>query len=148
MQDKIESDIKTAMLAGDKTKAETLRGLKSAILNEAISQGVKDEGLDEAQMQKVLQREAKKRSEAAELYKKVGESERANAELNEKAIIDSYLPQQMSETEIAQAVDVEVAKLDKPSMQDMGRVIGAVKSTLGGQADGAIIAKIVKEKLG
>ena len=148
MQQKIEQDIKTAMLAGDKAKAELLRGLKSAILNETISLQAKDSGLTDEQIQKVLAREAKKRAEAAELYKTGGSKERAEAELAEKAIIDSYLPEQASEDDIKKTVSEEVAKLESPTQADMGKIIGAVRGRLGAGADGATIAKLVKEKLG
>ena len=146
MQEQIDSDLKAALLAGEKEKVETLRGLKSAILNEAIAQGVKDKGLDDEQIQKVLTKEAKKRAEAAELYEQAGESERASKEKTEKGIIDAYLPEQASEEEISKVVDEEIAKLDNPSMADMGKIIGAVRGKLAA-ADGATIAKLVKEKL-
>lgn len=147
MQDKIEQDIKSALLSGDKTKVETLRNIKSAILNEAINAGARDSGLSDEQVQKVLAREAKKRAEAAELYKQGGADDRASAELAEKTIIDSYLPEQLGEAEVAKIVDEEVAKAGDASIKDMGRIIGAVKARTGGQADGALIAKLVKEKL-
>src|SRR5690348_18302617 len=111
------------MLAGDKVKAETLRGIKSALLNEAIAQNARDAGLDDEQVQKVLAKESKKRAEAADLYKQGGSIERADAELAEKAVIDSYLPAQASETDTQAAVEQEIAKLDSPSMQNMGQII-------------------------
>jgi uncharacterized protein YqeY len=147
MQNQIESDLKTALLAGDKAKVETLRGLKSAILNEAIAQGAKDSGLDDEQIQKVLSREAKKRSEAAELYKKGGNEDRASAELAEKAVIDAYLPEQADEAQITAAVEKAMSGLESPTMADMGKIIGSVKSELGAAADGGTVARIVKEKL-
>ncbi len=147
MQDKIEQDLKQALLSGDKHKAETLRNVKSAILNEIISQNARESGLSDDQIQKVLSREAKKRTEAAELYQKAGETARAEAELTEKAIIEAYLPEQLGEEEVAKAVHEELAKLTSPSMSDMGRVIGAVRTRLGSQADGALIAKLVKGAL-
>ncbi len=147
MLEKIEGDLKTALLAGEKEKVETLRGLKSAIFNEAIAQNVKDKGLDDEQIQKVLAKESKKRQEAADLYKQGGNNQKAEAELTEKDIIDAYLPEQVGESDIKSAVDEEVAKLDSPQMSDMGKVIGAVKAKFGTSADGATIARLVKEKL-
>jgi uncharacterized protein YqeY len=147
MQDEIERDIKTALLAGDKVKAETLRNIKSALLNEAISQGARDTGLSDEQVQKILARESKKRQEAADLYKQGGADDRASAELAEKTIIDTYLPEQMGEDRVAKIVDEEIAEAGQVSLQDMGRIIGAVKSRTAGSADGALIARIVKEKL-
>ena len=147
MQEQIDKDLKQALLGGDKPKAETLRGLKSAILNEAIAQGARDSGLSDEQIQKILAKESKKRQEAADLYKQGGSQERADSELSEKAIIDAYLPEQLGEDEIAKLVDEEVSKAGQPTMQDMGRIIGAVRARAGSQADGAVIAKLVKEKL-
>jgi uncharacterized protein YqeY len=147
MQQQIEQDLKSALLAGDKAKAETLRNIKSALLNEAIAQGARDSGLADEQIQKILARESKKRQEAADLYQKGGAADRASAELAEKAIIDAYLPEQMAEDQVAQIVDEEIAKAGSPTMQDMGRAIGAVRGRTQGQADGALIAKLVKEKL-
>jgi len=147
MQQQIEKDLKEAMLAGDKAKAETLRGIKSALLNEAISAGARDSGLSDEQIQKILVRESKKRQEAADLYKQGGAVDRAAKELSEKAVIDSYLPEQMSEDEVAKIVDEEIAKVDGASMQNMGQIIGAVRGRTAGQADGALIARLAKEKL-
>ena len=147
MQEQIDKDLKQALLSGDKAKAETLRGLKSALLNEAIAQNARDTGLSDEQIQKVLAKEAKKRQEAADLYKQGGSEERASAELAEKAIIDAYLPEQMSEEQIAKIVAEEVAKANQPTMQDMGRIVGAVRGRAGGQADGGLIARLVKDKL-
>lgn len=147
MQEQIEKDLKQALLSGDKAKAETLRGIKSALLNEAISAGARDRDLSDDQIRRILARESKKRSEAAELYKQGGAADRASAELAEKAIIDSYLPKQMSETEIAKIIDEEITIAGSPTMQDMGRIIGAVRVRTGSRADGAVIAKLVKDKL-
>src|SRR5436190_23147695 len=118
MQDKIDQDLKRALLSGDKTKTEILRNLKSALQNEAIAQNAQDSGLSDEQIQKVLARESKKRQEAADLYKQGGSEDRASAELAEKAIIDSYLPEQMGGAEIAKVVDEEIANAGSPTMQD------------------------------
>jgi uncharacterized protein YqeY len=147
MQEQIQKDLKEALLGGDKAKAETLRGLKSALLNEAISLKARDSGLSDDQIQKVLAKESKQRQEAADLYKQGGSDERASAELAEKAIIDAYLPEPMSEAEVTKIVDDEIAKADNPTMQDMGKIIGAVRGRIPGQADGGLIAKLVKERL-
>ena len=147
MQEQIEKDLKQALLSGDKAKAETLKTVKSALLNEAISQGARETGLPDEQVQKILARESKKRQEAADLYHKGRSVERASAELAEKAIIDSYLPEQMSDKEVAEIVDDEIAKAGEASLQNMGRIIGAVRGRTAGQADGALIARLVKEKL-
>jgi uncharacterized protein YqeY len=147
MQDDIERDLKTALLGGEKKQVEVLKGIKNALQYEAVSLSVKKVDLTDEQIQKVLAREAKKRREAAELYEKAGEHERAEAEASEKVIIEKYLPQQLPEIEVAKVVNEEVEKMDNPQQSDMGKIIGAVKARTAGQADGALIAKLVKEKL-
>jgi uncharacterized protein YqeY len=147
MQEQIDKDLKQALLAGDKAKAETLRGIKSALLNEMISQGARDSGLSDEHIQKILARESKKRQEAADLYKQGGSEERARQELAEKAIIDAYLPEQLSEEQIAKLVDEQIAATGAAGPAAMGKVIGAVKAQAGSTADGALIARLAKEKL-
>ncbi|HSX18355.1 MAG TPA: GatB/YqeY domain-containing protein [Candidatus Saccharimonadales bacterium] len=146
MQEKMERDIKDALLSGDRQKAETLKGLKNALQYEVLSAD-KDQTLSDEQIQKVLARESKKRQEAADLYKQGGNNGRAGAELAEKAIIDSYLPEQVDEAAIETTVAEEVSKLDSPSMADMGKIIGGVKAKLGAGADGATIAQLAKQAL-
>lgn len=148
LQNKLESDLKAALLAGDKNKVETIKGLKSALQYEAVSLKVGKSDLTEEQIFKVLEREAKRRQEAADLYSNAGEAGRAEKELAEKAIIDAYLPERLSDDEITVVVDEEVEKLDSPTVKDMGRIIGAVRQRLGAQADGATVSRLVKERLG
>lgn len=143
----IDADLKTAMLAGDKTLATTLRGLKSVILYEEVAKGVRDTGLEDEAVITLLSKEAKKRQESADLYVKGGNNEKAQQELTEKTIIEKYLPAQMSEEELIGIIEAVIESTGASSMQQMGQVIGAVKSKTGASADGALIAKIVKEKL-
>lgn len=147
MQEQIEKDLKSALLGGDKTKVETLRGLKNSLQYAAIEQGVKDGPLADEQVQKVLAKESKKRREAADLYKQGGNNQRAEQELAEKAIIDAYLPKQVDEVALEAAVDEEISKLATATASDMGKIIGTVRGKLGAGADGAVIARIVKQKL-
>jgi hypothetical protein len=147
MDNRINQDLKAAMLSGDKQRVEVLKGIKNAFLYEAVSLQVKDVGLNEEQAQKVLARESKKRADAAELYKNAGATERAEAEKTEKVIIDTYLPKQLGETEILITIKEEINNLGASSLTDMGKVIGAVKSRLGVAADGATVAGLVKKEL-
>lgn len=147
MQDKLASDLKAAMLAGDKQRAEVLKGLKNALQYEAVAQNSVDRQLSDEQIQKVAAREAKKRQEAADIYQKAGETERAKAELAEKAIIETYLPEQLDDAALQQLVKHEIAAASAPTMADMGKIIGAVKAKAGPSADGATIARLVKENL-
>jgi uncharacterized protein YqeY len=147
MQDKIDSDLKAAMLSGDKQKAEVLRGLKTALQYEAFNAGSQDRSVSDEVAQKVLAREAKKRQDTAEIYKNAGEAARAEAELSEKKIIDTYLPEQLGEEEVKKVVDEEVSNQGASFPSDMGKVIGAVRARLGASADSATIARLVKEAL-
>ncbi len=147
LKEKIDADLKTAMLAGDKDKVSTLRGLKSAVLNVEIASNKRDAGLSDNEVMATLQKEAKKRQESADLYAKGGNAERAEAELAEKTLIEKYLPAQASDEEIAKVVDRMVFDTGATGMQAMGQVIGMVKAELGAGTDGAAIARIVREKL-
>jgi len=147
MQEQIERDLKAALLAGDKQKTEILKGIKNALQYETVAQNARDNGLSEEQSQKVLLRESKKRSEAAKLYESVGENKRAEAELHEKEIIDSFLPKQATDQEISDVVKDELVKISNPTAADMGIIIGAVRGRLGAGADGGTISKFVREAL-
>ena len=143
----IDQDLKQALLSGHKEKANTLRILKSTILNEEIARGEREQGLSEEAIQQCLKKEAKKRQEAADLYSKVGSEDRAEQELSEKEMIEVYLPKAMSEEDVAKLVDSAISSIGEVSPSTMGQIIGAVKQSSGGTADGAVIARLVKEKL-
>lgn len=143
----LDQDLKTALLAGDKTLATTLRGLKSAILYEEVAKGVREQGLSDDEIIAILSKEAKKRQESADLYKQGGNAERAKAELTEKTVIEGYLPKQLSDDELGTLIDDTITALGVSNIAAMGQVIGAVKQKTLGQADGARIAAAVKERL-
>lgn len=142
----IEQDIKKSMLAGDKEQTTTLRGLKSAIQYAEVA-GADKQSLDDSAVTSVLQKEAKKRKESIVLYRQGGNDLKAAAEEREIAIIQKYLPKQLTEEDVKDAVDQMAKKLGITDIKDMGRLIGAVKQQLGASADGAIIAAKVKEYL-
>lgn len=145
--DQINQDLKKALLAGDSFKATVLRGLKSAIGYAEVAAGKREEGLPDEEIISILQKEAKKRQESADMYAKAGDSERESKELKEKEIISVYLPAQLTEQEISDIIDQVLQGFDGANMSVMGQVIGAVKNKAGGAADGAVIAKLVKERL-
>ncbi len=147
IKEQIDQDLKAAMLGGDKTLATTLRGLKAAILNVEVAQGVRETGLPDDEVISLLQKEAKKRQESADLFGQGGNTEKSRAELEEKEVIAKYLPVQLSEEEIGVIVDEVIQTTGASGMQAMGQVIGAVKAKAGAAADGAVIARLVKEKL-
>jgi len=147
LEQRIEQDLKTAMLGGDKVQVETLRGLRAALLSVKVEQGKREAGLTDDEVITVLSKEAKKRQESADLFKQGGNQEKATAELAEKSLIEKYLPAQLSEAEITNLIDEVIAQTGASGPQAMGQVIGAVKAKVGASADGAVIARLAKERL-
>ena len=143
MIEQIEADLKTALRAGEKDKVLVLKGLKSSLINERIKLG-KELGDEEAI--KVVKREAKQRDEAANIYKQGGAEDKADKELKEKAILETYLPQMMSQADIESIADEVISTLGKDPSK-MGAIIGQVMAKTKGQADGRQVADIVKSKL-
>ena len=144
MRDELQADLKAAMIARDELKKTTLSGLKSAIKYAEIDAGHE---FNDDEIIKLLMKEAKKRRESIELYKQGGNQESADKEAAELEIIEGYLPDAPSEEEVAKAVEAAIASTGASSMQDMGKVMGAVKGQLGDTVDGGLVAKLVKEKL-
>ena len=147
LKQRIADDLKAALLGGDRFVAEVLRGLKAAILNEEVAKGLRDEGLDDAAIEQVIAKEVKKRTESAVLYTEGGRPELAENENKEAAVLKVYLPEQLSEDEITAIVRRIIADLGVTGNAAMGQVIGAVKKEAGTSADGATVAKIVKQEL-
>jgi uncharacterized protein YqeY len=147
LEQQIERDLKTALLAGDGVRVSTLRMMKATLLNVKVATGQRESGLDDAEATMHLSKEAKKRQESAEMYIKAGDQERADQERAEKAIIQEYLPTQLSEQEIVAVVEQVMEETDANSAASMGQVIGLVKQKTNGAADGAMIARLVKERL-
>jgi uncharacterized protein YqeY len=147
LKQRIQDDMKAALLGGDRFVGETLRNLKAAILNEEVAQNKRDEGLDDETIEQILAKEVKKRNESAALYDQNMRQDAAADERREAEIISKYLPAQLTEAEVKTFVDAAVAELNATSPQLLGQVIGHVKKQLGNTADGATIAKLVKEAL-
>lgn len=144
---RINSDLKTALLEGDRLKADTLRGLKAVILNEEVALGKREVGLEDPAVEQLIVKEVKKRNESAKIYQEAGREELADSELKEAEILSVYLPKQLTEDEIRAVVIRAIKELGASGNSAMGQVIGTVKKELGNSADGAIVAKIVKEEL-
>ena len=142
LKNKITADLKTAMLARDAFTTNVLRGLKAAILDEEVKSGKRDEGLIDAEIEKILAREVKKRKEAASML----DEARAENELKEAEVLQKYLPEMISEADLVIIVDEKVAEIGK-DMKNMGRIIGEIKGKLGAGVDGAVLSQIVKAKL-
>jgi uncharacterized protein len=147
LEQQLEADIKTALLSGDSFKATTLRGLKATLLNVKVANGTRETGLTDDDVLAIFAKESKKRQESADLYKQGGNAERHDAELREKAIIDAYLPAQLDEAAIVALIDEAITTTGASGPQAMGQVIGYVKGRAGAAADGALIARLTKEKL-
>lgn len=148
IKQRIEADIKSALLGGDKDKVTILRTVKSVILEAEIATHKREEGLSEPELISLLSKESKKRQDAADLYKNVSEPERAAAELKELKIISDYLPEQINDKELGQLIDTVIAKhgeLTPPQM--MGKIIAMVREQAEGRADGSRIAATVKAKI-
>jgi uncharacterized protein YqeY len=147
LKKQIEQDLKTALLSGDQTKVLTLRGVKSVILYEEVAKGLREKGLGDQEVSQILAKESKKRQESADLYRQGHDEGRATQELTEKAIIDEYLPKQLSEAEISEVINSVIQSMGVVDPQMLGQVIGQVKQKLGVAGDGATIARLVKERL-
>lgn len=147
LSEQIQSDTKAALLGGDRFAGDVLRGLKAAILNEEVAQGKRDEGLSDAEIEKIIAREVKKRMESATIYDQNSRDDAAEQERKEAEILERYLPEQLSEAELKTVVDAKIAELGATDMKLMGQVIGAVKADVGNAADGGMISKLVKEQL-
>lgn len=147
LEQRLEQDIKAALLAGESFKVMTLRGLKSTLLNVKVANGTRDTGLEDDVVLTIFAKESKKRQESADLYKQGGNQERYDAEIAEKAIIDAYLPTQLDEAALIVLIDQAIAATGASGPQAMGQVIGQVKAKAGAAGDGALIARLAKEKL-
>jgi uncharacterized protein YqeY len=147
LEQRLEQDIKAALLAGESFKVTTLRGLKAVILSAKVAAGSRGTDMPDDDVIALFAKEAKKRQESADLYKQGGNQEMADKELAEKALIEGYLPEQLDEAAITVIVEDVIAAQGATDMAAMGQVIGAVKAKTGASADGAVIARLVKERL-
>lgn len=147
LKQRLDSDVKQAMLAGDALRLDTLRGLKSVILYAEVAAGKREQGLADDEIETLFAKEAKKRQESADLYLQGGSPERAEKELAEKSIIESYLPERLDDEALGVIIDEVIAAQGPVTPQAMGAIIGAVKQRVGNTADGGTIAKLVKEKI-
>ena len=147
LKDRIDADIKAAMLAREKDKLNALRAIKSAILLELTKEGATG-GLDEAVGMKILQKLHKQRMESAAIYHEQQRTDLAQEEEAQAFVIEAYLPKQMSEAEVEAAVREIISSTGAAGMKDMGRVMGEANKKLAGKADGSAVAVVVKRLLG
>ncbi|MBN1790851.1 MAG: GatB/YqeY domain-containing protein [Bacteroidales bacterium] len=143
--DKISEDLKSAMLARQKDRLESLRAIKTALLLAKTESGSHDLSTD--QEMKILQKMVKQRRESAEIYKTQNREELYQNEIKEAAIIEEYLPKQMNEDELVVVLKSIIQRVGATSPKDMGKVMGTASKELSGKADGKMIADKVKELL-
>ena len=147
MFDRISNDIKDAMKAKDKVRLETLRNIKKVFLEAKTAPGANDTLTDDAAM-KIMQKLVKQGKDSATLYAEQGRADLAEAELAQVAVIETYLPKQMSPEELEAALKAIIAEVGAEGPKDMGKVMGTATKKLAGLAEGRAISAKVKELLG
>ena len=144
--DQVSNDIKSAMLAKDKVRLEALRGIKKEFLEAKTAKGADGELTDDMAM-KILAKMVKQRKESAQIYTEQNRPDLAEPELAEAAVIETYLPKQMTEEELTEALKAIIAQVGDTTPQEMGKVMGVATKQLAGRADGRAISAKVKELL-
>lgn len=142
----VNADIKSAMLAREKVRLEALRGIKKEFLEAKTAPGAGGE-LSDADAIRILTKMAKQRRESAKIYTEQNRPELAENELAEVAVIEQYLPKQLSEEELTAELTAIIGELGASSPAEMGRVMGVATKALAGRADGRAISAKVKELL-
>ena len=145
LKDQIRADLKEAMKAKEKERTGTIRMLLAAIQT-AETEGSKHE-VDDAEIQKIIAREIKKRRESADIYKTNGRYDLAEAELAEASILEVYQPKQLDDDELAKLIDEAIAETGAESMAQMGQVMKAATAKAEGRADGKRLSEAVKARL-
>jgi uncharacterized protein YqeY len=141
---KIEDDLREAMRSRDDARRDALRLILSSL--RAAEKELQRPLHDDEELQ-VLQRERKRRAEAAEAFREGGREEQAAAEERELAVLEEFMPEPLSEDEVEEIVDDAIAEVGATSMRDLGRVMADVMPQIAGRADGSVVSQIVREKL-
>lgn len=144
VEEKVNSEIKTAMLAKDAKRLEALRAIKSVVLLLKTS----PEGLSDDSVGKAIQKEVKKRKETAEIYKSQNRPDLEEVEMFQAAVMEEYLPKQLSEDEIKSELTKIIASVGATGAGDLGKVMGAASKHFAGKADNKIVSTLVKQMLG
>lgn len=145
--DQVSEDIKKAMLAREKVRLEALRGIKKEFLEAKTAKGAGGELSDDAAM-KILVKMVKQRKESARIYQENNRPELADNELAEAAVIEEYLPKQLSGEELEKELRRIIAETGAEGPKDMGKVMGTATKELAGRAEGKAISAMVKQLLG
>jgi uncharacterized protein YqeY len=146
LENTINQDIKTAMLAKDQTSLRSLRAIKSALLLAKTEKGASQDITEEAEI-KVLQRLVKQRKESADIYKGQNRDDLYKIETDEIEVIEKYLPQQLSQEELNTYIKGLIQKLNVTSVKEMGKIMGVANKELSGKADGKAISETIKSLL-
>lgn len=148
LKDRIGEDIKAAMKSKEKVRLETIRSIKKALLEKEVSlRPTGQTELTEAQEMELVLQQAKQRRDSIEQYQQAGRTDLAEQEAQELAILETYLPTQLSDDELSQAIDEIITEVGANSPKDLGKVMGPAMQRLKGQADGKKIQELVKAKL-
>lgn len=148
MRERLMSELKTAMKAGEKRRVDTIRMVNAALKDRDIEARGQGKTLSDEEVLSLLQKLIKSRQELAEIYEKAGRNELATQEREEIAIIQSFLPQPLSEGEVETAIVAAIAETGATSIKDMGKVVGALKAKYAGRMDIGKASVKVKAKLG
>jgi uncharacterized protein YqeY len=148
MREKFSSELKAAMKAGEKRRVGTIRMIMAALKDKDIEARGQGKTVSDEDILALLQKMTRSRKESQEIYEKAGRVDLATQESEEVAIIQGFLPQQLSEAEVAQAIAAAIAETKASSIKDMGKVVGALKGKYAGRMDFAKASALVKRILG
>ena len=146
IEEKINESIKDSMKEKNSLRLDSLRAIKSAILLEKTKSGSKDQ-IEESVILKILQKMVKQRNDSAKIYLEQNRKQLAEVEISQANIISEFLPTQLSQSKLSEIIDKVIEEVGAESMKDMGKVISKVNEKVSGQAEGRVIAEIVKKKL-
>lgn len=147
IEEQVNDGIKNAMKAHDKVRLETMRNIKKVILEAKTRPGANDR-IDDAECIKLIQKLAKQGKESAEIYRQQGREDLYEQESGQVAVLEEFLPKQLDEAELTEALKAIIAEVGTSSAKDMGKVMGTATKKLAGLADGKAISAKVKELLG
>jgi uncharacterized protein len=148
MREKFSSELKVAIKAGEKRRVGTIRMIMAALKDKEIEARGQGKAVSDEEILALLQKMTKSRKESQAIYEKAGRVDLATQESEEIAIIEGFLPQQLSEAEVAQAIAAAVAETKASSIKDIGKVVGALKGKYPGRMDFAKASVLVKRMLG
>ena len=147
MREKFSSELKAAMKAGEKRRVDTICMIMAALKDKDIEARGQGKAVSGEDILALLQKMVKSRKESLEIYEKAGRTDLATQESEEIAVIHSFLPQQLTDAEVEQAINTAIAETGAASIKDMGRVVAALKGKYAGRMDFGKASALVKEKL-